>query len=230
MAHRVNPKNLFSWFPPHLSARLSWDGGVTWMWNCKVKSIESREDYRPHVDSFLWLITLNQQRCTVKRLGHVVLIRIMKHQRFHKKKPPKPEPLPAADSSFNRSERLPLMWFWPILDFYCGCLGAGTGGGSLNRTPTQFWRGGEETDFFWVLQTKNRGHLASLLHSCWELSTWSNFFHPHFAVLTVQLCSPGYIVWFLGSSNPAKIAQNTWFLSLLDAGIWRFVSAPCVAA
>lgn len=42
---------------------------VTWMWNCKVKSAESREDYRPPVDSFLWLITQNQQRCTVKPLG-----------------------------------------------------------------------------------------------------------------------------------------------------------------
>lgn len=46
------------------------DGRVTWMWNCKVKSTESREDYGPPVESFFWLITQNQQRCTVDRSGH----------------------------------------------------------------------------------------------------------------------------------------------------------------
>lgn len=112
--------------------------------------------------------------------------------------------------------------------WFYGCLDTGTGGGSLNRTPTQFWRGGEETDTFFGsdrLRIENTWpQTTSLL---WRATHLVQVFSSPFCVLprpSAQLGGLGYIVWFLGSggsrclSSPEKNRSKHLVPQL---GIWH---------
>lgn len=103
-------------------------------------------------------------------------------------------------------------WLW-------GCLGAGTGGSGLNGTPTQFLRGGEETDRLRIEDIWPR--TASLLWRATLLRP--SVLIPYFLVLpwpSVKLCGSWLHFYFCGQFGPFtsdEVGHNTWFVSLGSA-------------